>query len=121
MFWERASSSVGGCGSMPYSAAHFPFNPSASEPPIRPNPMIATFDSARLKSGSFMLRDQLTIHRLCNRLELLHHLGKGLRGERLLAIRDGMCGVVMHFDDDTICTCSHTGFCDRRNISSIAC
>src|SRR6185436_523138 len=120
MCWDRASSSVGRCGSHPYKAAHLPRNPNASEPPINPNPMMAILDSARLKSGCDMLRHETTINRFSHCFDLLHHFGKGFRCERLLAIGDRMRGILMYFNDDAIGTRSDTRLCDRRDITRIA-
>jgi len=72
--------------------------------------MMAILDSARLKSGCDILRNDATVNRFSHRFDLLHHFGKGFGRERLLAIGDRMCGIGMHFDDDTIGTRSDTGF-----------
>ncbi|MFN8412105.1 MAG: hypothetical protein U0Z26_06930 [Anaerolineales bacterium] len=82
---------------------------------INPNPMIAILDSARLKSGRGMLRYETTVNRFCHRLDLLHHLGKCFRRERLFAIRDSVRRVLMYFNDDAISTSSNTCFRNRRD------
>src|SRR5271157_6482715 len=100
-------------------AAHLPRSANASEPPINPNPMIAILDSERLKSGLDMLRNQVTIYRFSHCLDLLNQFGKCFWCERLLAIRDRMRGIGMHFNDDTIRARGNTGLRNGRDISRV--
>ena len=67
-----------------------------------------------------MLRNKTTIDRFGNRLDLLHHFGKCLRGERLLAIGDRMCGIVVYFNNNTICAGSNTRSCNGGDIIGVA-
>jgi len=60
-----------------------PFKANASEPPIRPRPMMAILDLERIKSSpSGMLHlyriwySKRTIHDLRNLTDLLYHLGE---------------------------------------------
>jgi hypothetical protein len=54
-----------------------------------------------------MLGHQASIYCFGHCLDLSHHSGKGFRCERLFAIRDGMCRVLVDFDDDTIRACGN--------------
>ena len=59
-----------------------------------------------------MLRNQEAVNRFSHRFDLLHHFDKRFRCERLLAIGDGMRGVLMYFNDDTIGARGNTCFSD---------
>ena len=67
-----------------------------------------------------MLQYQTTIHRFRHGPHLLHHFGKRLERERLLAIGDGVCRIIMHFDDDAVGARRDAGFCNCRNVTGIA-